>query len=88
MNDSGITAEGSKSYQSFGTTTLGTMELDTHSITLILKGEVGQMVVAEPVTVKSRKYCQLCGRRYGFNHEYCSHDGSFLKTEQFVEKAA
>lgn len=88
LNNAGITAEGSKSYQSFNTTSLGIMETEVHAIVLQLKGEVGQMVVTTPVTVKSRKYCPNCGRRYNWNLEYCSHDGTFLKTEQFTTKAA
>lgn len=88
FNDAGITAEGSKSHQRFGTTSLGIMEPETHVMVFQLKGAVGEQVVVAPVTVKSRKYCPSCGRKYDFKMEYCSHDGTYLKTEQFTEKAA
>lgn len=88
LNDAGITAEGSKSTQSFFSTSLGTLESESHAIVFQLKGETAKAIVQRPVTVKSRKYCPMCGRRYGFRHEYCSHDGAFLKTEQFAAKVA
>lgn len=78
-NDAGITVKGSKSYQSFTTTSLGIMESQTHVITLQLKGEVGQKPVVAPVTVKTRKICPSCGRTYKGNIEFCPHDGTFLE---------
>ena len=76
----GITVEGSKSNQSFGTANPKELEENVHSIVILLKGcKEDKTYVAKPVTVDMKKFCPSCGRKYKGNFEYCSQDGTALQ---------
>ena len=79
-NDVGITVAGSKSTQSFTTTTMGVMEAEKHSIVLKLLGETpDNQPVAEPVTVKHKPKCTTCGKQNKATNKFCSECGTSLE---------
>lgn len=55
-------------------------------MTFQLLGDVvklGETVrVVKPVTVKTKKICNLCGRRYSSKDLFCSSDGNDLQFEE------
>lgn len=80
LNDTGITVEGSKSNQSFGTTlwrgTLGVPEV----LNIKLLGETEQnKSVREPVTVKTKLKCKTCGTMNSATSKFCSECGTSLE---------
>ena len=67
----GITVEGSKSFQSFGTAYAGTLEPNVHSMVILLKGFDGsKKYIKDPITTKHKRECPTCGRKWK-NAEYC-----------------
>lgn len=81
-NDAGITVEGSKSSQTFGTAYARQLEDTVHSMVIVLKGRTtagAQEKVIKPVTVQQKKRCPSCGRKYKGNAEFCLKDGTALK---------
>lgn len=79
-NETGITVPGSKSTQTFGTTRIGQMESERHSIVLRLLGETpDNRPVVEPVTVKSKPKCETCGRVNRATADFCIKCGTSLK---------
>jgi len=80
--DPGITVEGSNTNQSFQHGYIGQLEAEKHSIVFQLKGLVEEQQVAAPVTVKSKKQCPSCGKKWKSMFEYCPNDGTFLRFPQ------
>jgi len=80
MNDVGITVAGSKSTQSFTTTTMGVMEVEKHSIIFMLLGETeDNKPVLEPVNVKMKPKCTSCGKQNKATNKFCSECGTSLE---------
>jgi membrane protease subunit (stomatin/prohibitin family) len=80
MNDVGITVPGSKSTQSFTTTTMGVMEPEKHSIVLKLLGETpDNEPVRQAVTVKHKPKCTTCGKQNKATSKFCSECGTSLE---------
>lgn len=84
MNTDGITVEGAKSDQRFNLVTVGSLEDETHSVVVRLRGATGEMRVASAVTVKTKKTCSSCGRSWPWNQEYCGKDGTYLRDSKNV----
>ena len=79
FNDVGITVPGSRSSQSFTTTTLGVMEPETHTIVLKLLGETpDNRPVVQAVTVKHRPKCVTCGKQNKATAKFCTECGTAL----------
>lgn len=75
----GITVPGSKSTQSFSTTTMGQMEPDKHTIVLKLLGETpDNKPVVEPVTVEHKPKCVTCGKMNKATSKFCAECGTHL----------
>ena len=80
MNDVGITVAGSKSTQSFTTTTMGVMEVEKHSIIFMLLGETeDNKPVLQPVNVKMKPKCTSCGKQNKATNKFCSECGTSLE---------
>ena len=80
LNDAGITVPGSKSTQSFQTTTLGTLEADKHNLIFKLVGDLGHnKPVEKPVTVKHKQKCVTCGKQNKHTARFCSECGTALE---------
>ena len=80
VNDVGITVAGSKSTQSFSTTTMGVLESEKHTIVLRLLGETADnRPVLEPVNVKMKPKCVTCGKQNKANAKFCNECGTALE---------
>jgi hypothetical protein len=80
LNDVGITVPGSKSTQSFTTTTIGVLESQKHSIVLKLLGETADNEpVRKPVTVKHKPKCVTCGKQNKATAKFCTECGTALE---------
>ena len=80
VNDVGITVPGSKSTQSFTTTTMGVMEAEKHTIVLKLLGETSDNEpVRQPITVKHKPKCVTCGKQNRATAKFCSECGTALE---------
>ena len=75
VNDVGITVPGSKSTQSFQTTTVGVLESVTHNLVFKLFG--GTM--PNPITVKHKPKCVTCGKQNKALAKFCSECGTALE---------
>lgn len=80
--DPGITVEGSNTKQSFQNGYIGALESTKHTMVFQLKGLVETEEIAQPVTVKSKKQCPSCGKKWKSVFEYCPNDGTFLRLPQ------
>jgi len=78
-NDMGITVEGTATNQKFQEGNIGYLENETHSIILKLVGVNGNEKISEPITVKTKKQCPSCGRKYKSSFQYCPQDGTYLR---------
>lgn len=79
-NDVGITVAGSKSTQSFTTTTMGVMEGVKETIVFKLLGEtIDNKPVLQPVSVKMKPKCTSCGKQNKATAKYCSECGTHLE---------
>lgn len=78
-DDPGITVEGSATGQAFKRGYIGILEDKKHTMVFELKGLTSEEVVREPVTVKTKKQCPSCGKKYKSSFEYCPQDGTFLR---------
>jgi hypothetical protein len=79
-NDAGITVAGSKSTQSFGTTYIGALETEKHTIVLKLLGETpDNKPVVKPVTVKHKPKCTTCGKQNKAHAKFCTECGTALE---------
>ena len=80
MNDVGITVPGSKSTQTFVTTTMGEMEADKHTIVLKLLGETpNNKPIKDPVTVFTKQKCDTCGKMNKAHSKFCVDCGTALQ---------
>lgn len=78
--DTGITVPGSKSTQSFQTTTLGTLEAEKHSLVIKLLGDLGDnKPVSKPVTVQHKPKCVTCGKQNKATAKFCVECGTALE---------
>lgn len=79
-NDVGITVPGSKSTQSFTTTSMGVLETEKHTIVLKLLGETpDNKPVLEPVNVKMKPKCVTCGKQNKATSKFCNECGTALE---------
>lgn len=79
-NDAGITVSGSKSTQSFTTTTMGAMDPGTYSMVIKLLGETpDNKPVVKPVTVKAKPKCVTCGKQNKATAKFCAECGTALE---------
>ncbi len=80
QNETGITVPGSKSTQSFQTTTIGTLDLQKYNIVLKLVGDLGDnKPVEKPVTVKHKPKCVTCGKQNKAHAKFCTECGTALE---------
>jgi len=80
VSDVGITVPGSKSTQSFQTTTVGALEATVHNIVLKLVGDLGHnKPVEKAVTVKAKPKCVTCGKQNKAHAKFCSECGTALE---------
>jgi hypothetical protein len=77
-SEAGITTKGAESNQSFTRTTMGPVG-EEHAIVLYLRGtnESG-VLVAQPVTVKRKNKCDVCGQINRSEQKYCGGCGTNL----------
>jgi hypothetical protein len=75
----GITVEGSKSFQQFGTAYASALETNVHSMIIILKGTRGHVRLYKPVVVREKFECSTCGRKWHSNYEFCANCGTALR---------
>ena len=79
-NDVGITVPGSKSTQSFQTTTVGALDPTVHNIVLRIVGDLGHnKPVDQPVTVKYKPRCITCGKQNKHTAKFCAECGTALE---------
>ena len=79
-NETGITVPGSKSTQSFQTTTVGALDPTVHNIVLKLVGDLGDnKPVTKSVTVKAKPKCVTCGHQNKATAKFCSECGTALE---------
>lgn len=78
LNDNGITVAGSASYQQFRSVAGFPVESASHVLVLQLKGDLGGIPVAAPVTVDTKKMCPTCGKTNSSLHTFCSQCGTGL----------
>lgn len=78
LNDAGITVPGSESHQQFYSATGFPIEETSHVIVLQLRGDVGGVVVVNPVTVDLKPTCSSCGRVNKATNKFCSQCGTAL----------
>jgi membrane protease subunit (stomatin/prohibitin family) len=80
FNDAGITVSGSKSTQSFTTTTMGAMDPEKFSMVIKLLGETpDNKPVLKPVTVKAKPKCTSCGKQNRATAKFCTECGTGLE---------
>ncbi len=75
VNDVGITVPGSKSTQTFQTTTVGVLESTVHNLVFKLFG--GTM--PKPITVKHKPKCVTCGKQNKATAKFCTECGTALE---------
>ncbi len=75
VNDVGITVPGSKSTQTFQTTTVGVLESTVHNLVFKLFG--GTM--PKPITVKHKPRCVTCGKQNKATAKFCIECGTALE---------
>lgn len=78
VNDVGITVPGSKSEQKFQTVSSFITDGDKHVIVLKMLGQVGDIIVKEPITVKTKKICSTCCSSEKHSASFCSKCGTSL----------
>lgn len=78
-NFDGITVEGSQSNQQFYKTSGFPVYETSDVIVLKLRGVVGNQVVTAPVTVKTKRTCNYCGRRSKSSVKFCPQCGASLE---------
>jgi hypothetical protein len=80
VNDVGITVPGSKSTQSFQSTTVGILESTAHNLILKLVGDLGNnKPIEKPVTVKHKPKCVTCGKQNRAHAKFCVECGTALE---------
>lgn len=80
VNDAGITVPGSRSTQSFSTTSMGAMETEKHTLVFKLLGETPDNApVRTPVTTKHKPKCSTCGKQNKATAKFCTECGTALE---------
>jgi hypothetical protein len=80
VNDVGITVPGSRSTQTFQSTTVGLLESAVHNIVLKLVGDLGDnKPVGKAVTVKHKPKCITCGKQNKHTAKFCTECGTALE---------
>lgn len=82
-NQIGITGHGSVSDQQFGTTYVRSLEPQVYTTVFHLLGVVSgtnekHTLVSNPIDVKTKKVCSMCGRSFKSTLSYCPDDGNAL----------
>ena len=72
-NENGITVKGTEVNQNFQYGYINTLESESHVICLRLKGGV-----KKPVTVKTKKRCEICGKKNTSKNKFCFNCGNNL----------
>jgi hypothetical protein len=78
LNDAGITVPGSESQQAFYHASDFPVEQHSIMIVLRLRGAVGNVLVAAPVTVGSKLTCSTCGKVSKSSMQFCGRCGTAL----------
>jgi hypothetical protein len=79
LDDEGITVKGSECNQQFRYGTIGELE-QSQTIIIRLKGNTsGGSTIQEPLTVKRRLQCKVCGTKSKSSFKYCPNCGAFLE---------
>lgn len=79
-NDKGITVEGSKSNQSFSTTSWRGSSGGVNVMSIKLLGETEEnKKIREPITVNTRLECKTCGTKNAASSNFCPECGTSLK---------
>lgn len=76
--DVGITVPGSISEQKFSTVSGFITDGQKHVMVLRLVGQVGEVKVEKPVTVKTKTECPTCGTKNKFGTKFCRECGRSL----------
>ncbi len=80
QNETGITVPGSKSKQSFQTTTVGALDPTVHNIVLKIVGDLGHnKPVQKAVTVQHKPKCVTCGKQNKAHAKFCTECGTALE---------
>jgi hypothetical protein len=78
-NTAGITTMGSSSQQQFESVVVSALESTSHAIVIKLVGvNKLKMPISKPICVKTKKHCNICGRKYNSHIQYCPRDGTYL----------
>lgn len=78
FNEAGITVPGSESHQQFVNVAGFPLESQSTVIVLQLRGEIGGVAVASPVTVQHKPTCTTCGKVNKAVNRFCSECGTAL----------
>jgi hypothetical protein len=78
-NETGITVPGSKSEQKFTTVAGITSDGVKHVMVMKLLGELNEVPVVKPVTVKQKPTCQTCGKLNKATAKFCNECGTALE---------
>lgn len=76
--DAGITVAGAESKQEFRSVSGFSLEDQSTVIVLRLRGHVGKKAVSKPITVKSSKKCDTCGKSNKGGGAFCAGCGASL----------
>lgn len=79
INEVGITAPGSVSEQKFVEGYIGALDGVKHVMVMRLIGEVGNVKVTRPITVKSKPRCSSCGHLNKSTAKFCTECGTGLE---------
>jgi hypothetical protein len=78
QGEQGITTYGSESTQSFKYGSIGTIESEEHVMIIQLKGDIGQNKVVQPLFVKTKVKCEVCGCKNSSLSKFCGECGTNL----------
>lgn len=78
INEAGITAEGSISNQRFIDVADFEVDPDKHSMVIRLLGKTGELEVVQPVVVKTKVQCTMCGKKTKPPAKFCANCGAGL----------
>ena len=78
-NEVGITVPGSLSEQKFQTTSAIISDGVKHVMVMKLLGELNDVIIKKPVTVKQKPTCQTCGKLNKATAKFCSECGTALE---------
>jgi ribosomal protein L32 len=79
--DEGITVKGNRINQNYQYGNIGSLDPDTHTIVLHLKGSstTTKKLVKRPLTVKTKLTCSTCGKRNRSTNKFCFNCGTYLE---------